>query len=231
MFFIDGVIDVLNQLRNNLVDLGVFVGGLFRGPGNNQGRARFVDKDGVHFIDDGEVMAALDAIGEVIFHVVAKIVEAKFVVRTVSNVGVIRRTALSIIQIVHDHANAQAQRAIQRAHPLGVAARQIIVDGNDVYAAPSQRIQTGRQGGHQRFSFAGFHFGDFAFVQDHATDQLHVEMAHVQEAPTRFAHQRKCRYDRWLQGLLHQFAKGGFRRISVLEALLYLSFQLGKAQL
>src|SRR6202011_2777336 len=130
MFFIDGVIDVLNQLGNNLVNLGVFVGGLFRWPGNNQWGARFVDKDGVHFIDDGEVMTALDAIGEVIFHVVAEIVEAKFVVRAVGNVRVIGGTALLVVQVVHDNANAQAQRAIQRAHPLSVAPRQIIVDGN-----------------------------------------------------------------------------------------------------
>src|SRR3984893_17229361 len=102
MFFIDGVIDVLDQLRNNLGNLGVFGGGLFRRPGNNQGRARFVDKDGVYFIDDGEVMTALDAIGEVIFHVVAEIVEAKFVIRSVGNVRVIGGTALLVVQVVHD---------------------------------------------------------------------------------------------------------------------------------
>src|SRR3984893_13121232 len=136
MFFIDGVIDVLNQLGNNLVNLGEFAGGIFSWPGNNQWGARFVDKDGVHFIDDGEVMTALDAIGEVIFHVVAEIVEAKFVVRAVGNVRVIGGTALLVVQVVHDNANAQAQRAIQRTHPLGVAARQIIVHGNNVYAPP-----------------------------------------------------------------------------------------------
>src|ERR1700681_4843023 len=99
MFFINGVIDVLDQLGNNLVNFGVFVGGLFRWPGNNQGRTRFVNKDGVHFVDDGEVMTALDAIGEVIFHVVAKIVETKFIVRAVGNVRVIGRTALLVVEV------------------------------------------------------------------------------------------------------------------------------------
>src|ERR1700693_6240005 len=98
MFFIDGVINILDQLRNNLVDLGVLVGGLFRRAGNNQRRARLVDKDGIHFVDDGEVMTALNAIGEVIFHVVAKIVEAKFVIRAVGNVRVIGSTALLVVQ-------------------------------------------------------------------------------------------------------------------------------------
>src|ERR1700737_4495366 len=103
MFFIDGVIDVLNQLGNNLVNLGVFIGGLFRRPGNNQWGARFVNKDGVHFVDDGEVMTARDAIGEIIFHVFTEIVEAKFVVRAVGNVRMVRGTTLSIVQIVHDN--------------------------------------------------------------------------------------------------------------------------------
>jgi hypothetical protein len=42
-------------------------------------------------------------------------------------------------------------------------------------------------GGDQRLAFAGFHFGDFALVQHHAADQLHVEMAHVEDAAAGFA--------------------------------------------
>src|ERR1039458_1463412 len=38
----------------------------------------------------------------------------------------------------------------------------------------------------QRFSFTGAHFGDFAAVEDDAADQLHVEVAHVEEAAAGF---------------------------------------------
>ena len=66
---------------------------------------------------------------------------------------------------------------------------------------PASAFRARGQRGDQRFAFAGFHFRDFAFVQDDAADQLHVEMAHVQEAAARFAHQRKRRNDRRLQRL------------------------------
>ena len=64
-----------------------------------------------------------------------------------------------------------------------------------------QRIQISGQRGDQRFAFAGFHFGDVAFVQHHAADQLHVKMAHFQKAPARFPHQRKGRNHGGLQRL------------------------------
>ena len=50
-----------------------------------------------------------------------------------------------------------------------------------------ERIQVSRQGGHQRLAFTGSHFGDLAAVQDDAADQLHVEVAHVEEAAAGFA--------------------------------------------
>ena len=49
-------------------------------------------------------------------------------------------------------------------------------------ALAAERVEVAGQGGHQRLAFAGLHFGDLAVVQHHAADQLHVEMAHVEEA-------------------------------------------------
>ena len=37
------------------------------------------------------------------------------------------------------------------------------------------------------FTFARFHFGDRASVQNHAADQLYIEMTHVQHAPAGLA--------------------------------------------
>src|ERR1700691_2540204 len=39
----------------------------------------------------------------------------------------------------------------------------------------------------QGLALSGAHFGDFAAVQDDAADQLHVEVAHVEEAAAGFA--------------------------------------------
>ncbi len=58
-------------------------------------------------------------------------------------------------------------------------------------AAPQERVQVERQGRDERFAFAGFHFGDLAFVQNHAADHLHVEMAHPCRADARLAHARE----------------------------------------
>ena len=65
----------------------------------------------------------------------------------------------------YDHADAQAQEAVELAHPVGVALRQVVVDGDDVHALACQRVQVHRQRGDQRLAFAGAHLGDLALVQ------------------------------------------------------------------
>ncbi len=74
-----------------------------------------------------------------------------------------------------------------RAHPLGVAAGQVVVDRDDVDALAGQRVQVGRQRRHQRLAFAGLHLGDAAAVQHHAADELHVEVPHAERAAPGFA--------------------------------------------
>src|SRR6267154_6759642 len=166
MLFVDGVVDIANQLGNDFVDLEIFVGGLFGWAGDDQRGARLVDQDGVNFVDDGEVVTALNAVGEVVLHVVAKIVETEFVIGAVSDVGSIGGATLLVVEVVHDHADGKAEGAIERAHPFSVAAGEIIVYGDDVHASASQGVQGGGQSGHESFAFAGFHLGDFSVVQD-----------------------------------------------------------------
>ncbi len=101
-------------------------------------------------------------------------------------------------------AGAQAQPGVQLAHGLGVALGQVIVDGHDVHALARQRVQIGRQGRGQGLALAGAHFGDFAVVQNHAADQLHVEVAHLEHALGRFAADR----ERFRQQRVQRFAVG-----------------------
>ena len=58
-----------------------------------------------------ELVAALNALRQVVLHVVAQVVEAEFVVRAVGDVGAVGRAALLVVQIMHDHADGQAQSA------------------------------------------------------------------------------------------------------------------------
>ena len=87
-----------------------------------------------------------------------------------------------------DDAYGHAEGFVDGAHPAGVAARQIVVDGDDVDGAAGEGVEIGGEGGHEGFAFARSHLGDAAFVQCHATDQLHVEVAHLAGAAGRLAH-------------------------------------------
>ena len=93
VLFIDLVVDVAPQLGNDFVDAVVLVGGFVARAGNDQRRAGFVDQDGVDFVDDREMVAALHAVRDVELHVVAQVVEAEFVVGSVGDIGVDRTRA------------------------------------------------------------------------------------------------------------------------------------------
>ena len=64
-----------------------------------------------------------------------------------------------------------------------------MVDGHQVHAAAAERVQGHGQGRGQRLALAGLHLGDAAVVQDHAADQLHIEMAHPHRALAGLAHE------------------------------------------
>ena len=123
-----------------------------------------------------------------VLHVVAQIVEAELVIGAVGDVAVVGLLALLVVEPVHDHADGEAEEIVDLPHPFGVALGQIVVDGDHVHAARGQGVEIDRERGDQRLAFAGLHFGNLAFVQDHAADQLHVEMALAEGALGRFAH-------------------------------------------
>ena len=102
---------------------------------------------------------------------------------------------------MHNHANGQAQEAIDAPHPFRIALGQIIIHRHHMHALGGQRIQVNRQGRHQRLAFAGFHLGDLAFMQHHAADHLHIEVAQAQHAAGRFPHGREGFRQQRIQGL------------------------------
>ena len=175
------------QLGDDAVDLVILVGGFLAGSGNDQRGAGFVDQDGIDFVDDGVVVGALHAIVDAELHVVAQVIEAELVIGAVGDVGVVGVLAFLVVQIVDDDADGEAEELMELAHPLGVAAGEVVVDGDDVDALAFEGIEIGRQGGDEGLAFTGLHFGDFAFVKHHAADQLHVEVAHVEDAASGFA--------------------------------------------
>ena len=100
------------QLRDDAVDFVVEVGRRLGRAGDDERRPRFVDEDAVDFVDDGEVMAALDVLRQLELHVVAEVIEAELVVRAVGDVGSVGLLPLGVVQIVLDDADGHAQEPI-----------------------------------------------------------------------------------------------------------------------
>ncbi len=168
-----------------------------------------VDQDRVDLVDDGEVVLALDHVLQAEAHVVPEVVEAELVVGAVGDVGVVGLAARAgpeagepdvgrhvrrIEEVGHlmlDHAQAQPERVVDWAHPLRVAAGEVVVDRDDVGAEPRQAVQVGGQRRHERLALAGRHLGDLALVQHHAAHELDVEVPHADGAPRGLAADRE----------------------------------------
>ena len=142
----------------------------------------------VHLVHDREVEGPLDHLVARVFHVVAEVVEPELVVGRVGNVRFVSLTTLLIGEVGDDHSNGHAEEAVDLPHPLGVAAGEIVVDGDDVHALALERVEIDRQRRHQRLALAGLHLGDLAAVERDAADQLHVIVALAQRSDRRLAH-------------------------------------------
>ncbi len=175
------------QQRRYRIDLVIELGVILRLTGNDQWRACLVDQDRVDFIDDRKIQSALDSIPCFIDHVVAQVVKAEFVVGAIRDIGGVSRLLFVMLHLRQIDAGGQSQPAVQLAHPVSIALRQVIIDGDDMHALPRQGIQVDSERRHERLAFTGAHFSDLAVVQHHTANQLDVEVAHFQHTPAGFA--------------------------------------------
>ncbi len=206
-----------NEARHQASEQEVLVGRLLGLAADDQRRPGFVDQDVVDLVDDREEASALHPLVELGDHVVAEVVEAEFVVRAVGDVGRVgldprawpqvqqslvrgRVARLEDVRsVVGDDPDRKAEEAVDRAHPLGVAAGQVVVDRDDVNASAGQAVERGGEGRGHGLAFAGAHLRDPALVQDDAADELDVEVPHPQGSDHGFA----CRGEDLRQGPVH----------------------------
>ena len=99
----------------------------------------------------------------------------------------------------HVHALALVRRAAAACAPFspalassGVLPLSVRMRGAASPVARRERVEHHRQGRRERLSLAGLHLRDAAVVERHAADQLDVEVAHRERAPSRLAHERKA---------------------------------------
>ncbi len=198
------LIILLGQLLHDRIDRDIQFRLVVGRAGDNQRRARLVDQDRIHLIDDRIVERPLDHRRAFIFHIVAQIVEAQLIVGRIGDVGTIGGATLILADVRHDDAGGQPQETIDLPHPFAVAGRQIIVDGYDMDALALQRVEIGRQSRHQGLALTGPHFGDFATMQHDPADHLHIIMTLAQRPPGSFAH----RGERLGQQIVQRLASG-----------------------
>ena len=199
LLFVDLVI-LRHQFRDQGVDLAIKGRAVLGRAGDNQRRARLVDEDRVDLVDDGEVELALDHVIQAELHIVAQVIEAEFVVGAISDIGGVLSAPRVIVETVDDAAGGQAQLFINLPHPAGVTAGQIIVHCDDMHTGPVESIEINRQGRHQGLALTGFHLRDPAHVQDHAADQLDVEMALTEGAFGGLANRRESFLQKIVEG-------------------------------
>ena len=124
------ILGVAREARHQAVDALVEFRAVLGGARNDQRSARFVDKDRVHLVDNGEIQRALKLILQRERHIVAQVIEAELVVGAIDNVGLIGLAlVLGTLTGAH-HAHAETHKAVQRAHPTGIAAGQVVVYGD-----------------------------------------------------------------------------------------------------
>jgi len=102
--------------------------------GDNERSARLVDQDRVDLVDNGEIEAALVAVGHLHRHVVAQVVETELVVGAIGDVGgvsLLLHVGGALRQV---HPDRESEKPVDAAHPVGVAARQVIVYRDNVHA-------------------------------------------------------------------------------------------------
>ena len=95
------------------------------------------------------------------------------------DVAGVLRLALPGVHGVLDATDREAEELEHAADPLGVAARKVVVHGDELAVVAGKRVQVQRHGGDERLAFAGGHFRDLALMEHDAADDLHVERDHV----------------------------------------------------
>ena len=107
---------------------------------DDERRTRLIDQNRVNLIDNGERKATLHALGWRVHHVVAQVIEAEFIVGAVSDVssvGCLLHIMRGLRQI---NAGGETEPAVQHAHPLCIALREVIIHRHHMHAFAGECI-------------------------------------------------------------------------------------------
>ena len=135
----------------------------------------------------------------------AQVLQARIRMRVVGELGIVDVGEV----LPGDDADRHAEEVIERRVPAGVAAGQVVVDGDEVRATTFERVEVQRKRRDERLAFAGLHLGDAPLVEHDAADQLDVEVAHPEGAFRRLADHR----ERLRQQIVERLASLGLAQL------------------
>ena len=177
---------LLEELDDSIrsLDLLRVVLGLTR---DDERSAGLVYEDRVDLVDYAVGMSPLDLLVETPRHVVAKIVEAQFVVGTVCDVALVGLPLAHHVLVGHDDSRCQPQIFVHRSHPGGVSGCQVLVDRDDVDPLSGKGVQVGGGDAGEGLSLAGLHLEDVSLVEHDRTHYLDIEVALAEDPPAGLA--------------------------------------------
>ncbi len=193
VFFVDDVVFVFLEERDDFVDFIVKFKTLFDLARNDERCTRFINQDRVNLIHNRKEKIALRALSKAIFHVIAEIIKAEFVVGTVSYIRRIGALALGVRQVRQDLARRHPKRTIKLTHPVSITRRQVVIHRNEVRTFASEGVEVKGASGHQRLALTRLHFSNAAFMQSNTANDLDIIMTHA-ENPTRHLTRRRKRF-------------------------------------
>ena len=194
----------LAQAADACIRAVVHIGGFVALTRNDKRGARLVYQDGVDLVDDGENMSALNHSALLNDHVIAQIVKAELVVRSVCDVACVHALLFFLGLIVRDKTCCHAEKAVYTTHLLRAGIGEVFVDRNDVHALARQCVEVRGQGGDEGLTLTGFHLGDASLMQDDTAYQLNVERALAEHAVGCLGDYR----ERVGQNVVERFARG-----------------------
>src|SRR5258708_20530277 len=95
--------------------------------GNNQWSSCLINQNAIHLIDHGVMMTALHQLLRIASHIVAQVIETKFIVGSINNISAVCRFPFfGIWLVLIDTIHIQPMKLEDMPHPLTVAPVEIL---------------------------------------------------------------------------------------------------------
>ena len=133
--------------------------------GQNKRNQRLIHQHRIRLVHNRHIRAVLHCILAVSDQLVPQHVKTNLIHRAIHNVSGIGFTTLARIQLLGDTRHRQPKKLHQRAHPLRVALRQIVIHRDRMHAFTHQAKPSGRHRAHQRLALTSGHVNHIALKQ------------------------------------------------------------------